>query len=291
MLFHEPALLKEVLKLLKVKQGEKYIDCTLGGGGHAKAILKKGGILLGIDWDKEAIEYSQKRLDQSCPGCNYHLVLGDFSNLEKIAQENKFTQVSGILFDLGVSLHQLKSAKRGFSFLQDVPLDMRMSDGLSIKAVDLINGLNKGELYELFSKLAQENRALAIAKAIVSARRLKKIETTNELVKIIKRIKKEKTKIHPATKVFLALRIIVNDELNNLKKSLPQAVELLIKGGRLVVLSFHSGEDRIVKQFFKKSALEKKLKIMTKKPLKALPFELQRNPASRSVRARVAEKI
>ena len=292
MTYHQSALLNQVVRLLEIKPQEKYIDATLGGAGHAIAILKKGGLLLGIDWDSHAIQYSQKKLAKACPRANYRLVLGNFADLKKIAQDNDFSPVSGIIFDLGPSLYQLKSPSRGFSFLNtNSPLDMRMSAHQSVTAADLIDGLNKGELYALFSQLAQEYDSRSIIKAILVARRLKKIKTTGELVNIIKKIKKNKSKIHPATKIFLALRIAVNDELNNLKKALPQAIELLKKGGKLIVLSYHSGEDRIVKHFFKKIAAQKLIKILTKKPIIASPPEIRKNPISRSAKLRAIEKI
>jgi 16S rRNA (cytosine1402-N4)-methyltransferase len=168
---------------------------------------------------------------------------------------------------------------------------MRMSRRQKVTAADLVNALNKGELYALFSGLAQENRARALAQAILVARRLKKIKTTGELTQLIKKVKKARSKIHPATKAFLALRIAVNDELNNLKKVLPLTVELLKTGGRLVILSYHSGEDRIVKYFFKKMDAQNILKTLTQKPIRPSPFEIKKNPASRSAKMRVAEKL
>ncbi len=298
--FHTPVLLKEVLEYLKVKKGEKYIDATVGGGGHAEAILKLGGEILGIDCDPEAIKAAREHLSQACPSArvssgdlggqcaSWRLAQGNFSQLGGMAKRQGFDPVAGILFDLGVSSHQLENLERGFSFQSDAPLDMRMDPSLSVTAADLINGLNKGELNELFSQLAQEKHSRRLADALVSARRVKPVRTGRELADLAIKTLGRKGKLHPATRIFQALRIAVNDELNNLKKALPQAVELLKPEGRLVVISFHSGEDRIAKQFFKG---EEKLRVLTKKPVRPTEEEIKVNPRSRSAKLRAGEKI
>lgn len=268
---------------MKVKQGEKYIDATVGGGGHAVEILKRGGKVLGLDVDPEAIEQVKRIL-------NIILVRGNFAHLQEIAQECGFDCVAGILFDLGVSSHQLLTTERGFSFTSDAPLDMRMDPDLEVTAADLVNGLRKEELYELFYKLGEERFAWTIARAIVRARSLRSIKTCKELAGVIvgaKSNQKRFERIHPATRCFQALRIAVNDELNNLKAVLPQAVNLLKPGGRLVVISFHSLEDRIVKNFFKERA---DLQTLTKKPIRPSSAEVEINPRSRSAKMRVGEK-
>jgi len=205
-------------------------------------------------------------------------------------QENGFEKLDGILLDLGLSSFQLDSPERGFSFRFDAPLDMRMSPELGVRAVDLVNGLNVGELEELFMKLGEEKQARRIAKEIVGSRVDHKITTTTELAEIVKKVKKVSfgKHIHPATQVFQALRIAVNDELNNLREVLPKASSLLGKDGRLVVISFHSLEDRIVKDFFKSSS---ELKVLTEKPITASEEEVGLNPRSRSAKMRVAEKL
>lgn len=267
---------------MKVKQGEKYIDATVGGGGHAVEILKRGGKVLGLDVDPEAIEQVKRIL-------NIILVRGNFAHLQEIAQECGFDRVAGILFDLGVSSHQLLTNERGFSFTSDAPLDMRMDPDLEVTAADLVNGLRKEELYELFYKLGEERFAWTIARAIVRARSLAPIKTCRELARIIAGVRRQKfERIHPATRCFQALRIAVNDELNNLKAVLPQAVNLLKPGGRLVVISFHSLEDRIVKNFFKERA---DFRTLIKKPVRPSDAEVEINPRSRSARMRVGEKI
>lgn len=290
--FHTSVLLKEAIDGLEIEPGEKYIDCTLGGGGHAEEILKRGGIVLGIDCDEEAIDYVGKNLTNLPNGTNLKLAKGNFKDLEEIAVKNGFEKVSGILFDLGVSTHQLLTTERGFSFQSDSLLDMRMDQELAVKAADLVNGLNEGELYELFIKLGEEHHAWAIARALVCERALKSIKTGRELAQIVggvRGLRNLRGKLHPATKVFQALRIAVNDELNNLKEALPQAWELLEKKGRLVVISFHSLEDRIVKNFFKEQEQKGKLEILTKKPIAPSSEEIMGNQKSRSAKMRVAK--
>ena len=289
--FHEPVLLKEVIGYLNIKPGRKYIDATVGGGGHSKAILKLGGQLLAIDCDPEAIEAARERLSTACPDASWRLTQGNFKDLAKIAGKYGFEKIDGVLFDLGVSSYQLETPQRGFSFNLEGPLDMRMDPSLEVTAADLVNGLNKGELEELFKKFAQEHSAGCIAEAIINARRLKPIKTIGQLVEIIENAVPRRGRLHPATKVFQALRIVVNDELNNLKAALPQAMALLNPGGRLTVISFHSGEDKIVKQFLRHQAKEGKLRLITKKPIRVSAEELSANPRSRSAKLRVGEKL
>lgn len=297
--FHKPVLLKEVIEFLRIKSGKKYIDATLGGGGHGVEILKKGGVLLGIDVDKEALEFVKRRWKMEAGRWNItegNLVLarGNFREIDQLAHLQGFDRVSGIIFDLGVSSHQLDSGTRGFSFNEDAPLDMRMDQsGKSgqVTAADLINGLNKGELYELFSQLGEEKRAFAIVSAVLRARSLKKIETTKELADLVAKVYgRGYFNIHPATKVFQALRIAVNSELESLRIALPKAVALLETKGRLAVISFHSLEDRIVKENFKEFEEEGLGKILTKKPVEPSFREIEMNRRARSAKLRVFEK-
>jgi len=288
--FHEPVLLNEVIQYLAVKKNGKYIDATVGGGGHAQAICNLNGQLLGIDCDPEALNSAREYLTTACP-TSWRLASGNFKDLKQIALNNDFAKVDGVLFDLGVSSYQLTSARRGFSFNSDEPLDMRMDPSLAVSAQDLVNGLTQKELEKLFWEMSQEYRFKRLAKAIIEQRRLKPIKTGRELSEIIiKAVGRGKSKIHPSTKVFQALRMVVNDELNNLRQALPQALELLKEKGRLVIISFHSGEDRIVKQFFKRMEEEEKLKILTEKPIGPREEELELNPRSRSAKLRAAEK-
>lgn len=292
-MIHIPVLVDQVVKVLEPGPEKKYIDTTVGGGGHTEAIIKKGGRVLGIDMDPKALEMARKRLASACPPGAFTLAHGNFANLAEIAKKEGFEPVSGILFDLGVSTYQLEDPSRGFSFGAEAPLDMRMDPNLKVTAKDLINVLNEGELYELFTKLGEEHYSRPIARAICRARRIKPIETCNQLAQIILRARPKHGKYdrtHPATRVFQALRIAVNDELNNLRVALPQAVDLLEPGGRLVVLSFHSLEDRIVKNFFKEGAEKRTLKILTKKPIRPTREEIEKNPRARSGKLRAAEK-
>ncbi len=294
--FHTPVLLKETVDLLQVKKGEKYIDATLGGGGHTEEILRLGGKVLGIDVDQEALDFVKKKLEFRIQNAELILAKGNFKDLEKIAHSNSFNKVSGIIFDLGVSSYQLENAKRGFSFLKGGPLDMRMDETLGVKASDLINILTKGELYEIFTKLGEERRALAISNGIVSARRIAPIQTTGDLLSVIQEaygIKGELTDFTRANigkRVFQALRIVVNDELESIREALPQSLELLESGGRVGVISFHSLEDRIVKQSFIDFKKRSMGKIITKKPIIAKEKEIKVNPRSRSAKLRIFER-
>lgn len=292
--YHTSVLLQEVLEYLSPQKGRKYIDATLGGGGHTFALAKAGGKVLGIDQDTDALAYVRHRLatDETGIKNDIQLVQGNFSSLKEIAQAQGFDQVTGILFDLGVSSHQLDEGKRGFSLLKEANLDMRMDQNLSVTAKDLVNGLHKGELTELFQKYGEEPFAKRIAEAIIKQREEKKIETTLELAEIVRKCYiGGKGKTHPATRVFQALRIAVNDELYSLEIALPQALELLEKGGRIAVITFHSLEDRIVKQMFA-SFEEKGLgKSVAKKPIEPKEREIAENPRSRSSKLRVFEKL
>lgn len=293
--YHVPALLNEAIEALKIEPKKVYIDATLGGGGHSEEILKRGGFVIGIDQDPEAIEFTSKRLVNACPTAEKtsppKFALDNFVNIDKIACEAGFEKIDGILFDLGVSSHQFDTPERGFSFNEEADLDMRMSPTLSVTAGDLINGLTEFELSELFLKLGEEARAKRFAKAVLLARKVKKIETTLELAEVISRVAGKRGKIHPATKIFQALRIAVNDELNNLKESLPKAVEILNSGGRIVVISFHSLEDGIVKRFFIEKEKQGILKIINTKPIVPTKEETEKNPRSRSAKLRIAEKV
>jgi len=292
-IYHVPVLLNGIIKFLEVKPGKRFIDATVGGGGHTEAILKAGGLVLGIDQDEEAINEVKRRLWNYIEKGQLIVKKGNFKNLEQITKEKNFTNVNGVLFDLGVSSHQLETPKRGFSFNSDAPLDMRMDESLKITAADLVNGLNKGELYELFTKLGEEHYARPISQAIVRARNIKPITRCNELAAIILSVRRKGRldRTHPATRVFQALRIAVNDELNALRVVLIEAIGVTARGGRIAVISFHSLEDRIVKNFFRTGEKERKLKLLTDKPIIPGDKEIEANPKSRSAKLRIAEKI
>ena len=300
--FHQPVLVRQVLEGLKIHQGRQYIDTTIGDGGHALKIIEKGGWLLGIDRDADQIERAKRRIERSITTLSYQtstkppkprFVTGNFAALKAICQREGFAHPFGILFDLGVSSFQLDSTKLGLSFTADVKLDMRLDSQAQYSAKELINNLTEEELYEIFTRNAQEELARPISQAIVNARSLKPIATTAQLAQIVANVKskKIKSKLHPATKVFLALRIEVNNEIENLKLGLSQAVELLQAQGRLVVISFHETEDRIVKRFFNKEKRKGEILIINKKPITPETIEIHNNPRSRSAKLRIAQRI
>lgn len=300
--YHIPVMLKEVLEYLDIKPNYWYIDCNLGGGGHTEGILKAGGKVLGIDLDPEAISEVAKNHQLEIKEVNGHLEAwsdnlilyqSNFANLKEVVNNTKIDPVMGVLFDLGVSSHQLEAAERGFSFNVDAPLDMRMNPAQGATAADLVNGLYESELARLFWEYGEENFAKPIAKKIVQYRESKKIETTNELAKIILSVRHRtpSDRTHPATRVFQALRIAVNTELESLEEALPQTVEVLAPKGRLAVISFHSLEDRIVKNFYVDQEKKGTLKILTDKPITPTEEEIAFNVRSHSGKLRVAEKI
>lgn len=291
--YHIPVMLKETLRDLQIKKGQWYVDCNLGGGGHTSGILEEGGNVLGIDLDPDAIWEVTKNLKQYIGEGRLKLANTNFANIAHTVRDNGIPKVSGVLFDLGVSTHQLEEAERGFSFNKDAPLDMRMDNSKGVSAKDLVNGLYEKELAELFWKLGEDNFSKPIARAIVQYRERKPIETTNELAQIVLSVRRRSPsdRTHPATRVFQALRIAVNDELNSLKEALPNAFSVLAPGGRIVVISFHSLEDRIVKNYFKELDMQKAGKLITEKPIETSEEEASENPRSRSAKLRVIEKL
>jgi 16S rRNA (cytosine1402-N4)-methyltransferase len=299
--YHIPVMLKEVLELLQIKKDHWYVDCNLGGGGHTEGILKAGGNVLGIDLDPEAIAEVSKNLKQYIDEGRLKLAQTNFVNVADAVRKADIS-VKGVLFDLGVSTHQLEEAQRGFSFNSDAPLDMRMDPTKGASAKDLVNGLYEKELAELFLKLGEENWSKPIARRIVQYRENKLIETTNELANIILSVRRRSPsdRTHPATRIFQALRIAVNDELNSLKEALPNSFEILEPGGRIVVISFHSLEDRIVKNYFASLCHSRESgnpsdkppgKLITDKPIETSEEETLDNPRSRSAKLRVVEKL
>lgn len=301
---------EEVIHYLKPKSGGKFIDCTLGGGGHLLAILKRispKGKILGIDLDQAAIE-AARETTRRYKG-NTTLIQDNFKNIKKIANVHQLNKINGILLDLGLSSGQLQDHGRGFSFLAQGRLDMRFGQQTGLTAEEILNSYKQEDLYEVFKNFGEEKLANPISKKIIEVRKQNSISSPEQLVEIITEIYKKyyrgKSKINPATKVFQALRIAVNEELENLIQALPQAVKLLAKGGRLAVISYHSLEDRIVKEFFKKETRDcicpstmpvcqcdhkKTLKIITKKPVVPSEQEVVENPRSRSAKMRVAER-
>ncbi|MBO9312098.1 MAG: 16S rRNA (cytosine(1402)-N(4))-methyltransferase RsmH [Chloroflexus sp.] len=294
---HTPVLMAEVVNALAPRPGGCYLDATVGGGGHALAVLQAaqpGGKLLGIDADPAALAATAERLTTA--GLHEQAVLchGSFADLVTIATTAGFTAFDGILFDLGVSSYQLDTPERGFSFAADGPLDMRLDPTHGPTAADLVNRLSERELADIIFQYGEEHAARRIARAIVEQRRTQPFRRTAELAEVVVRaVGGRHGRIHPATRTFQALRIAVNQELDRLKQALPQALELLAPGGRLAVISFHSLEDRIVKQFLRAEATgaAPRLTILTKKPVVPSATEVARNPRARSAKLRVAARI
>lgn len=294
---HIPVLKKEVLEYLDPKPNDNFIDCTINGGGHALAVLEKikpNGKVLGVDWDKKII--SRLKLKNKNSEFKNKLILAcdNYANLKKIVEDYKFKPVQGILFDLGFSSWHLEESGRGFTFLKDEPLDMRygVEDGLT--AEEIINQWPVEKIEEILKEYGNEKFAKRIAKKIAENRKIKPIKTTFKLVEIIKKAIPSKygyDRIHFATRTFQALRIAANGELENLKKVLPLALEILAPKGRLAVISFHSLESKIVKNFFREKAKNGLIENLTKKAIKASKEEIEINSRSRSAQLRVAEKI
>lgn len=283
-----------MVSYLKVRKGEKYIDATVGFGGHGWEIVRRGGHLLGIDRDKESIDLLRQKWKVKSGKLeregSWRLEKGNFADLEKIAKKHNFTEVAGILFDLGLSSWQIEESGRGLSFRRGEPLDMRMDRSRGITAADLLNLSTQAELYEIFSKFAEEQHSGRIAQAVVSTRPIK---TTSQLRSVVEKTVRgsAKTKIKRVTKIFQALRIAVNKELENLSLALPPALDLLQPQGRLLVISFHSLEDRKVKQFFKKCTENQVGKLVTKKAIRPSREEIESNKKSAAAKLRVLEKL
>ncbi len=287
---HIPVLIKEVLKYLDPKPNQNFIDATVGDGGHAAAILEKtspNGRLLAIDRDLDSIVRAKSKLGKFE---NKVLFINDsFGNLASIVKRNNFGFASGILFDFGMSSSQLENSGRGFTFSKNEILDMRYDTKTPITAEDIVNKYGEKELTEIFKKWGEEPKAAAIAKAIVINRKTR-IKTTGELVRIVESVKKRRGKIHPATLIFQALRVEVNQELGEIEKVLETVPKILLNGGRAAFISFHSLEDRSIKNWSKDLNKKNIIEIITKKPITASAEELKINPRSRSAKLRIVEK-
>ena len=290
---HKPVLLSEVLRLLALQPGMTVLDGTLGSGGHSEAILGAigpAGRLVGLDRDSEALARARERL-KGAPGKQY-LIHSNFDQISQVLSSLNIQKVNAVLLDIGVSSEQLMDPRRGFSLIKDGPLDMRMDVSSGRPAADLVHEAEERELASIFREFGEERFARKIARAIVREREKKMIATTTELAKLIADVTPARFRfgrIHPATRVFQALRIAVNRELAALDEALPQAFDALTTGGRLAVISFHSLEDRRVKQFFVGKKQSGQGKILTKKPVQAGPEELADNPRARSAKLRVIE--
>ncbi|MBI3304965.1 16S rRNA (cytosine(1402)-N(4))-methyltransferase RsmH [Candidatus Parcubacteria bacterium] len=290
---HVPVLLDEVIRFLDPQPGDDFIDATVDGGGHALKILERitpTGRLCGVDRDETLLRALEERASTETFRPQLTLVQGNFRELATLAQGAGFGRVKGILMDLGMSSEQLEGSGRGFSLLRDEALDMRYdSSGETTTAAEIVNSWRRDELERLFRIYGEERHARRIAEAIVMSRRKHRIFRTTQLVELISRISRRTERIHPATRVFQALRIAVNDELDSLRAGLVQALGLLRSGGRLAVIGFHSLEDRIVKNTFRSAPPH--YAVLTKKPIVPTVQEVLRNPRSRSAKLRVIERI
>ncbi len=304
---HYTVMKNEAVDALECKNGLIYVDCTLGGGGHSELILKRispEGRLIAFDIDDDAIQAASERLKNYK---NITIVKDSYTNIKKVLQNLGIKKITGgVLFDLGASYHQLTKAERGFSFMKNAPLDMRFDSNSDFSAYDVVNFYPENELIKIFSEYGEERFSKRIAKAIVETRKKKQIETTLELSDlIIKSTPKIKSSVHPATRVFQAIRIEVNHELQNVKNTLNDVLDLLEFGAIISVISFHSLEDRIVKHLFKyhsqRCHCDKNqiicncpppvLELLNKKPLMASDEEIEENPPSRSAKLRIARCI
>ena len=304
---HYTVMLNEAVDALDCQPGKIYVDATLGGGGHSELILQRiqpDGKLVSFDIDSDAILAAKNRLKDYN---NLTIVKSSYVNIKNVLAELGINEITGgIIFDLGASYHQLTKQERGFSFMKDAPLDMRFDQDSDFTAYDVVNGYTEDDLVKIISEYGEERFTKRIVKSIVSYRQTKKIETTMELADIIKQaVPKTKEKIHPATRTFQAIRIEVNQELQNIKNTLKEVLTLLSVGGIISVISFHSLEDRLVKQCFKYFASNCRckpnepicnckpamLELINKKPIVATEKEITENPPSRSAKLRIAKKI
>lgn len=309
---HKPVMLDECIDYLNIRANGVYVDATLGGAGHSSEILKRlgpEGLLIGIDQDQDAIRAAGQKLENVQTQGRYVLYHTNFENIREVIGMQKLKAVDGVLMDLGVSSYQLDEGERGFSYQQDAPLDMRMSKSEEMDAAWVVNNLSREELTRIIREYGEEKWASRIAEFIVKSRETQKITTTGQLVDIIKAAipaAARREGPHPAKRTFQAIRIAVNRELEVLEKTLGEIIDFLNPGGRLAVITFHSLEDRIVKQIFKDKAQgcicpgdfpkcvcgrTPQIRILTRKPVTPSEDELERNPRARSAKLRVAEKL
>jgi len=292
---HKPVMLEEVLSFLNLKDGMTIVDATIGLGGHSSHILGRispHGKLIGIDRDNESLEIAKERLKQYSTQCTF--VHDNFCNIDKILESLRVSRVDGIILDLGISSFQIDNSQRGFSFIKEGPLDMRMDRTDSVSAFDLVNNLTQKEISAILWQFGQERLSNRIAKLIVNQRDEATIETTTQLANLVSRVMpyfRTRQRIHPATRTFQALRIAVNHELESLETFLKKIDKFLNKKARICILSFHSLEDRIAKINFRNLAKTDQFKLIVKKPLVPKEAEVNDNPRSRSAKLRILEKI
>jgi 16S rRNA (cytosine1402-N4)-methyltransferase len=287
---HQAAFAGQIGNLFNLKPNQVFLDCTLGDGSHSEEALSLGVRVISLDVDEDAHSRSSKFIPKRLQS-DWHHYLQNFSQVNSLFETEKLDMPDAIILDLGTSQFQLASPTKGLSFQTNSPLDMRLDKNLSITAKDLVNALSKDELTQLFFELGDETYAKKIARAIVEKRKIKSIDTTFELANLITKVKKTKTSIHPATKVFQALRMAVNLERESLVKGLSACFQILKPNGRLGVISFHSGEDRLVKHYFKKLVTQNQAKLLNQKPIKPNEKELLNNHKIRSAKLRLIQKL
>jgi len=299
--YHEPVMAREVTRWMRAGPGMTIVDGTLGGGGHSEKFLEAGAEVVGIDRDPEALAHARRRLSRF--GDRFRAVEADFGDVEEVVGEQG---ADGLLLDLGVSSRQVDAPERGFSFSHEGPLDMRMGPSVELTAADVVNGFPEEELTRIFQVLGEEKAARRIARAIVRRRSERPFRTTTELASCVEQVKKRRGRRHPATKTFQAIRMTVNDELGSLQRALESAARVLRPGGRLLVISFHSLEDRMVKRFLRETSAEtidrpewpearpnpkRAFRVLERRGLTPTEEEIANNPRSRSARLRIGERI
>jgi 16S rRNA (cytosine1402-N4)-methyltransferase len=286
MMYHDPVLLNEVLENLKIEKNKIYVDCTLGDGGHSIGILEKGGKVFGIDYNDESINRTKDRVRKMGLDENFQTIKENFKNIQNFIDYG----VSGFLFDLGYSSFHLEGYGKGLSFQKDEELDMRVDTSRGVKAKDLLKLLDVKQLESIFRVFGEEKYSKRIAQEIVRKREVKEIHSTSDLIEIIRSVvPSQQVKINPATRVFQSLRIVVNQELENLKLALPQAESLTLPGGRILVITFHSLEEKLVKEFSRD--FQPRIKLIGGGVILPSQDEVTRNPRSRSAKLFVLEKI
>lgn len=287
---HIPVLVEEIMEMLSPVRDGTYIDATLGGGGHTRELLRhlgSSGVVIGMDRDKDALDAARQSISDN----RVRYLHGSFSEMAGNVRTMGCREVDGIVMDIGLSMRQVKDAARGFSFYSDAPLDMRMDRSIPLTASAIVNTWHRMDIEKILREYGEERKASQIAEAIVNERRKGKIDTCTRLASVVEGVCRRRGRIHPATRTFQALRIAVNDELNELSGGLAASMDVLRVGGRLCVLSYHSLEDRIVKRYFISAEKEGSLKRLNKKVILPSRVEVVRNPASRSAKLRGVEKL
>jgi 16S rRNA (cytosine1402-N4)-methyltransferase len=288
---HQPVLLKEIIEILEPKENENFVDATFGEGGVSFEILKynePNGKVLAFEWDPELYKLGVEKIKNLKMEKRIKIVNQNFKNIKRVVRQEGFTKIKGVVFDLGISRWHYEKSGRGFSFKYDEPLDMRINPKIKVTAFEIVNYYSYKDLVEIFKNYGEERNAGKIARTIIERRKKKKIETSKELAEIVAEVAPSR-KIHPATKIFMALRTFINEELENLQEGLKDSYDILDKGGKIVVLSFQGLEDRIIKQVFK-LLKNQGAEIITKNVIRPKKEEILKNPQARSAKLRAIKK-